>query len=132
MTSFNPLDANDVGRADAHEPTVAQLSELPHDEASDILRERTREQELQAERLQEDGDGTYLGDRLMNATNHLHDSEITEQPATEGPGLLDQVGQFGQDMWQQAAEFAEHPIDNTQHFIEEHAGQLVDEVQPEQ
>jgi hypothetical protein len=105
---------------------LAAMADVPGATTDDKLHEISRYDQSNAAARQEDGDGTYLGDHLMNATNQLHES-AAEQPA-ESPGLLDQIEDFGH----QAMQTAQDTYSQAEHYVEEHAHQLMDEVQPDQ
>jgi hypothetical protein len=105
---------------------LAAMDDVPGATTDDKLHEISRQDAGLAASLQEDGDGTYLGDRLMNAANHLHET-AAGQPAEE-PGLLGQIEDFGHQAWQTAQD----TYSQAEHFVEEHAHQLVDEIQPDQ
>jgi hypothetical protein len=108
---------------------LAAMADVPGATTDDKLQEISRYDQSNAASLQEDGDGTYLGDRLMNATNQLHESAAAaEQPPAESPGLLDQLEDFGH----QAMQTAQDTYSQAEHYVEEHAHQLMDEVQPDQ
>ena len=109
------------------ERRLAAMEDVPGATTDDKLHEVSRQDHNLAASLQEDGDGTYLGDRLMNATNHLHES-ATGQPPAESPGLLDQIEDFGH----QAMQTTQDTYSQAEHYVEEHAHQLMDEVQPDQ
>jgi len=104
---------------------LAAMEDVPGATTDDKLHEISRQDQSNAASLQEDGDGTYLGDRLMNATNQLHES--AEQPA-ESPGLLDQIEDFGH----QTMQTVQDTYSQAEHYVEDHAHQLMDEVQPDQ
>lgn len=113
----NPADSQTLQRR------LDAMADVPGATTEDKLHEISRQDASLAASLQEDGDGTYLGSKIMN----VHLDPTPEEPAHE-PGLLDQIEDFGHQAWQAA----EDTYSQAEHYVEEHAQQLVDDVQPDQ